>query len=241
MSSWTEIEGLKAEVFKLSYELEIVRQANAMLSARESTVQERAEELTQELRQELAEARKQPEGVPEGMRIKSIWNAHMPGGFTFWRAGLEPIPSSPAPQKETEPKYTGVIPVCAHGIAVHVHCEACDPAKPKPEPSQEGGIGDSKSLYDIPLGCICVGDGLMGMPCTASTHAKLKADPSDPSPFTDREREIFRVALKYQAEYVLQETLNAGFKFQKEIVVLSDIAIDAAMLASGLKPKEIKD
>lgn len=29
------------------------------------------------------------------------------------------------------------------------------------------------SLYEIPEGCICMGDGLMGMKCDAPTHAKL--------------------------------------------------------------------
>lgn len=28
-----------------------------------------------------------------------------------------------------------------------------------------------KSLYSIPPSCICMGDGLMGMTCTAETHA----------------------------------------------------------------------
>jgi hypothetical protein len=30
------------------------------------------------------------------------------------------------------------------------------------------------SLYEIPDGCICMGDGLMGMACTAEQHARLK-------------------------------------------------------------------
>lgn len=30
------------------------------------------------------------------------------------------------------------------------------------------------SLYEIPDGCICLGDGLMGMKCTAKEHARLK-------------------------------------------------------------------
>lgn len=30
------------------------------------------------------------------------------------------------------------------------------------------------SLYEIPDGCICMGDGLLGMPCTAKEHARLK-------------------------------------------------------------------
>ena len=32
-----------------------------------------------------------------------------------------------------------------------------------------------ESLYDIPNGCICYGDGLMGMECTATEHARLRA------------------------------------------------------------------
>ena len=31
-----------------------------------------------------------------------------------------------------------------------------------------------KSLYEIPPGCICLGDGLMGVKCEASQHARLK-------------------------------------------------------------------
>jgi hypothetical protein len=31
-----------------------------------------------------------------------------------------------------------------------------------------------QSLYDIPPGCICHGDGLMGMKCEATEHAKLR-------------------------------------------------------------------
>jgi hypothetical protein len=30
-----------------------------------------------------------------------------------------------------------------------------------------------QSLYDIPAGCICMGDGLYGMPCSSSTHAVI--------------------------------------------------------------------
>lgn len=33
------------------------------------------------------------------------------------------------------------------------------------------------SLYQIPPGCICLGDGLYGMKCTAPEHARLKPDP----------------------------------------------------------------
>jgi hypothetical protein len=33
------------------------------------------------------------------------------------------------------------------------------------------------SLYEIPPGCICMGDGLMGMRCDAPTHARLKHRP----------------------------------------------------------------
>ena len=32
-----------------------------------------------------------------------------------------------------------------------------------------------ESLYDIPPGCICMGDGLFGMKCNAPKHARLKA------------------------------------------------------------------
>jgi len=40
-----------------------------------------------------------------------------------------------------------------------------------------------ESLYDIPFGCICMGDGLMGMKCEATEHAKLRRDPRiDPRP-----------------------------------------------------------
>ncbi len=30
----------------------------------------------------------------------------------------------------------------------------------------------SQGYYEIPQGCICVGDGLYGMKCEAATHAK---------------------------------------------------------------------
>ena len=45
------------------------------------------------------------------------------------------------------------------------------PAQPVSSPSKERQPG---SLYDISPGCICMGDGLMGMPCDAPTHAKLR-------------------------------------------------------------------
>ena len=32
------------------------------------------------------------------------------------------------------------------------------------------------SLYSIPEGCICMGDGMLGMPCTATSHATLKEE-----------------------------------------------------------------
>ena len=32
----------------------------------------------------------------------------------------------------------------------------------------------ANSLYDIPPGCICQGDGLMNMKCEATEHARLK-------------------------------------------------------------------
>ena len=35
-----------------------------------------------------------------------------------------------------------------------------------------------ESLYDIPPGCICMGDGLYGMKCNAPKHATLKHQPS---------------------------------------------------------------
>lgn len=31
-----------------------------------------------------------------------------------------------------------------------------------------------KSLYDIPPGCICLGDGMLGEKCEAKEHYKLK-------------------------------------------------------------------
>jgi hypothetical protein len=48
-----------------------------------------------------------------------------------------------------------------------------------------------ESLYDIPPGCICMGDGLFGTECLAPKHATLKLKPnpanaepksSDPTP-----------------------------------------------------------
>lgn len=32
----------------------------------------------------------------------------------------------------------------------------------------------SESLYEIPHGCICLGDGMNGMKCDAKTHARMK-------------------------------------------------------------------
>lgn len=39
-----------------------------------------------------------------------------------------------------------------------------------------------ESLYDIPPGCICMGDGLFGMKCWATSHAVRRANtvPSQP-------------------------------------------------------------
>ena len=55
-----------------------------------------------------------------------------------------------------------------------------------------------ESLYDIPPGCICQGDGLMGMECTAAEHAQLK-DPRD-----ERIRELV-VALNQAQTNFLKE------------------------------------
>jgi hypothetical protein len=38
-----------------------------------------------------------------------------------------------------------------------------------------------QSLYVIPRGCICMGDGLMGMTCNASEHARLVATLAGPA------------------------------------------------------------
>jgi hypothetical protein len=35
-----------------------------------------------------------------------------------------------------------------------------------------------ESLYDIPPGCICMGDGLFGTECLAPKHATLKLKPN---------------------------------------------------------------
>lgn len=42
------------------------------------------------------------------------------------------------------------------------------------KPLSEDQPKKRESLYDIPPGCICMGDGLMGMPCPATEHARLK-------------------------------------------------------------------
>ena len=69
------------------------------------------------------------------------------------------------------------------------HCECHDPSPPvdnRPatssgypdysaiDPEPENTCANPKSLYDIPPGCICLGDGLMGMKCTATKHARLR-------------------------------------------------------------------
>jgi hypothetical protein len=41
----------------------------------------------------------------------------------------------------------------------------------------KGPVG--ASLYDIPEGCICMGDGLFGMKCDAKTHAVLRNPPDE--------------------------------------------------------------
>jgi hypothetical protein len=38
-----------------------------------------------------------------------------------------------------------------------------------------------ESLYDIPPGCICYGDGLLGMECTATEHARLRVPEKNPA------------------------------------------------------------
>jgi hypothetical protein len=57
------------------------------------------------------------------------------------------------------------------------------------------------SLYEIPDGCICLGDGLMGMQCTAKEHARLKTLPRaerlpDPVTLLDKAvRELSDIAM----------------------------------------------
>ena len=57
------------------------------------------------------------------------------------------------------------------------------------------------SLYEIPDGCICFGDGLMGMKCTAKEHARLKDSQhaerlSDPVTLLDKAvRELSDIAM----------------------------------------------
>jgi hypothetical protein len=45
------------------------------------------------------------------------------------------------------------------------------------------------SLYDIPPGCICKGDGLNGMKCDAPEHAKPKQVPVAIQRLMNEERE----------------------------------------------------
>jgi hypothetical protein len=45
---------------------------------------------------------------------------------------------------------------------------------------------EAKSLYCIPPGCICHGDGLMGMKCDAPEHARLKSEINPGSSSQDR-------------------------------------------------------
>ena len=60
---------------------------------------------------------------------------------------------------------------CVTPTTTRCDCHATEHEFHDPRPE---GEPNTKSLYDIPPGCICLGDGLMGMKCTATKHARLR-------------------------------------------------------------------
>ena len=60
---------------------------------------------------------------------------------------------------------------CVTPTTTRCDCHATEHEFHDPRPE---GEPNTKSLYDIPSGCICLGDGLMGMECTATEHARLR-------------------------------------------------------------------
>jgi len=63
--------------------------------------------------------------------------------------------------------------VCDCGTPTTTRCDCHATEHDFYDPRLEGEP-NTKSLYDIPSGCICLGDGLMGMECTATEHARLR-------------------------------------------------------------------
>lgn len=54
------------------------------------------------------------------------------------------------------------------------------------------------SLYDIPAGCICRGDGLLGMRCDAPQHATLKLQQGDKAWVRDPQTMAWREAILHE-------------------------------------------
>jgi hypothetical protein len=64
----------------------------------------------------------------------------------------------------------------ANCLPTKVNTPQSDASNAAPVVTQAGAEAlEAKSLYCIPPGCICHGDGLMGMRCDAPEHARLKS------------------------------------------------------------------
>jgi hypothetical protein len=79
----------------------------------------------------------------------------------------------------------------------------------------------NESLYDIPPGCICQGDGLLGMPCYAKEHARLKKVAPAPlfCPITDRDVDIAERVFFWTLAAV-QETARETSTSSAEVIAI---------------------
>jgi len=71
---------------------------------------------------------------------------------------------------------TGRLNCFAFAIAIRSQGRLGD-AYANDEGATSYGGREMKSLYEIPPGCICQGDGLLGMRCSAITHATKRMTP----------------------------------------------------------------
>ena len=91
---------------------------------------------------------------------------------------------------------------CVTPTTTRCDCHATEHEFHDPRPEDEQ---PPKSLYDIPTGCICQGDGLMGMECHAAEHARLRVDLKEPElkdPRDERIRELVIALNETHAGYL---------------------------------------
>ena len=95
-----------------------------------------------------------------------------------------------------------------------------------------------ESLYDIPPGCICQGDGLMGMECTATEHARLRKQRDEAR--SDAAARLKQMLTQQDIDNrAIREWANA-FREMKSEKIKASAALDHWRQVSGFStPEEI--